>query len=445
MATRASSYSLGSALWALAVLTTLFAASQPSRALPLPQAAQSGSARLESIEVTGSSRFTSEQIVAALGIKPGWIVDREALQGGADKIAALGVFKSVQYKFSSSVAGVRVAYQVADAPGIPVDFDNFPWVSDTDLSNALTTAGILFDGKAPLTGTVLDRMSEVIEKTLDQRNIHAKVSHQIVTRGADAEKIQQFRADDVDLTINSVTFSDALAKNNSALQERVFDLIGKPYSRSLLELFEFEQARPLYLSHSYLRVEFPQPVSAPAPGNSNPTSAKLDVTLPVVPGLSYKWAGVTWSGNTALAKEELDRLVDFKPGDAIDGNRVEAIWQHVETAARQRGYLDAKLDVQPHFEDTAGRVAFTAVFNEGPQFRMGKLVLTGLSVEGERRIRKAWTIEPDATFNEAVYQEFLDHGIKQAFMGLPVHYERIGHFLQEDPANAKVDVLLDFQ
>lgn len=429
----------------LCVLAAFLIVPIASHALKLPQAAQSGSARLDSIEVTGSSRFTSEQIVAALGIKPGWLVDREALQGGADKIAALGVFKSVQYKFSSSVAGVRVVYQVADAPGIPVEFDNLPWISDADLSSALTTAGILFDGKAPLTGTVLDRMSEVIEKTLDQRNIHARVSHQVVTRGTDAEKTQQFRADDVNLTVNSVTFSDALAKNSSALQERVFDLIGKPYSRSLIELFEFEQARPVYLSHSYLRVEFPQPVAVLAPGISNPTSAKLDVTLPVVPGPSYKWAGVTWSGNTALASEELDRLVDFKPGDAIDGNRVESIWQHAEIAARQRGYLDAKLDVEPHFDDAAGRVAFTAVFNEGPQFHMGKLVLTGLSLEGERRIRKAWTIEPDATFNEAVYQEFLDRGIKQAFVGLPVHYEKIGHFLQEDSANAKVDVLLDFQ
>ncbi len=432
-----------SLLTAAALLTAVCSAPLVSRAMP--QAAQSGSARLESIEVTGSSRFTSEQIVTALGIKPGWIVDREALQGGADKIAALGVFKTVQYKFSSSIAGVRVVYQVTDAPGISVDFDNFPWVSDAELSAALTTAGILFDGKAPLTGTVLDRMSNVIEKTLDQHNIHATVSHTVVTRGADAEKIQQFRADDVDLTINSVTFSDALARNSSALQERVSDLIGKPYSRSVVELFEFEQARPVYLSRSFLRVAFPQPIALPAPGNSNPTSAKLDLTLPVVPGPSFQWAGVTWSGNTALAKEELDRLVDFIPGDPIDGNKLEAMWQRVETAARQRGYLDAKLDVQPHFDDAAGRVSFTAAFNEGPQYHMGKLVLTGLSLEGERRIRKAWSIEPDATFNEAVYQDFLDHGIKQAFAGLPVHYEKIGHFLQEDSTTGKVDVLLDFQ
>ncbi len=427
---------------ALVLLFALFAATLPPA---LPQAAQSGSARLESIEVTGSSRFTSEQIVAALGIKPGWIVDRQALQGGADKIAALGVFKSVQYKFSSSVAGVRVVYQVADAPGIPVDFDNFAWISDADLSNALTTAGILFDGKAPLAGTVLDRMSDVIEKTLDQRNIHATVSHRLVTRGPAAQQVQEFRAEDVNLTVNSVTFSDALAKNNAALQERVFDLIGKPYSRSVIELFEFEQARPLYLTHSFLRVQFPQPIAALAPGNSNPTSAKLDITLPVLPGPSYKWAGVTWSGNAALANEELDRLVDFKPGDAVDGNRLEAIWLRVESAAHQRGYLDATLDIQPHFDDAAGRVAYTVRFTDGPQFHMGKLVLTGLSLEGERRIRKAWTIEPDATFNETVFQEFLDRGIKQAFVGLPVHYEKIGHFLQEDSANAKVDVLLDFQ
>lgn len=451
MAIRASSRPPGSAIRAISILVAVvavFAVGQPRAfALPSPQAAPPtpGSARLESVEIKGSSRFTSEQIAAAIGMKPGWIVDRQALQGGADKLAALGVFKDVQFKFSSSPLGVRVVYQVSDAPGVPADFDNFPWIPDSELSNLLTTSGILFDGRAPLSGTVLDRMSEVIEKALDVHGVHARVSHELITQPSTGQQIQEFRAAGVDITIASVTFSDDLAKNNPAIQERVADLIGKPYSRGAIDLFELEQVQPVYFAHAFLRVDFKQPTVTQSGAAGNPLTGKVDVAIQIVPGASYKWGGVEWRGNTALANEELDRLVDIKPGEPVDGNRVKAIWQRAEAMFHQRGYLDAQMDVGTHYNDAPGTVTYTVAFSEGPQFHMGKLVLTGLSLEGERRIRKAWTIEPDATFNEAVYDDFIARGIKQAFVGLPVHYEKIGHFLQEDGANAKVDVLLDFQ
>jgi hypothetical protein len=76
---------------------------------------------------------------------------------------------------------------------------------------------------------------------------------------------------------------------------------------------------------------------------------------------------------------------------------------------------------------------------------MGKLMLTGLSIDGEHRIRAAWKIPPGAVFDNGVYEEFLSNGITQAFTGLPFHYEKIGRFLQKDSGAATVDVLLDFQ
>jgi outer membrane protein assembly factor BamA len=88
---------------------------------------------------------------------------------------------------------------------------------------------------------------------------------------------------------------------------------------------------------------------------------------------------------------------------------------------------------------------YNVTVTEGPQYRMGNLVLSGLSVDGEKRIRAAWGIPANAIFNEKSYEDFLDEGIKKAFAGTPVHYEKIGRFLQENPGTNKVDVLLDFQ
>lgn len=431
-------------LGALLLLGCVPAALPASRLAAAPQDSRPGSARLESVLVTGSMRFTSEQISNAIGLRPGASVDRQDLQGAADKLAALGPFSSVQYRFSTTPTGVKVTYQVADLPALPVTFDNFPWLTDTELSAGLKSSGVLFDGGAPLNGTLLDQMSAVLESLLDAHGVHGRVAHQAVTLLPGNQAVQQFRVADANLIVQKVEFSDALAQSNPAVLDRMQDLLGKPYSRSRVELFEFEQVRPAYLAHAYLKVQFGQPVAHFASVPANPLSGQLIVSAPITPGVSYVWAGVEWKGNDSVSTQDLNKLSDLISGDPADGNKIQAFWERARAAYAQQGFLDAVMNPVPKFNDVTSRVSYDVAVTEGPQYHMGKLVLTGLSVEGERRLRKAWSVPPGAVFDKSVYDNFVNGGIKAAFAGLPVHY-KIGDFLQRDPQNARVDVLLDFQ
>jgi len=174
-------------------------------------------------------------------------------------------------------------------------------------------------------------------------------------------------------------------------------------------------------------------------------TSKVVVHAPIDPGPAYTWGGVMWSGNTAIPAAELDKLVELSLGASADGMRIQSTWENVRKAYERLGYLDVVVERAPHFDAAAKRVLYEAKITEGPQYRMGNLVLTGLSLEGERRIRAAWKIPAGAVFDNTAYEEFVESKIKQAFAGLPVHYEKIGRFLQKDPASAKVDVMLDFQ
>src|ERR1700678_4597246 len=119
-----------------------------------PSAAQTGSSHLEAVEVTGSTRFTSKEIIGALGLRTGTAISREGLQQIADKLSALGTFATVNYHFNTVATGVRVTYEVTDAIMLPVAFDNFPWFTDQELANALKSSGILFNGAPPAAGAV---------------------------------------------------------------------------------------------------------------------------------------------------------------------------------------------------------------------------------------------------------------------------------------------------
>jgi len=426
-----------------ALLTIVFSifSTLPARAA----APQDGNAHLDAVEVTGSSRFTSKQIVEAIGLRTGTTTNREGLQQIADKLSAIGTFATVRYHFTTVATGVRVTYEVTDAAALPVTFDNFPWFSDEELSAGIKKSVILFEGSAPATGTLLDTMDEALMKFMDAHGIHAQVTHRVIPQADKDLRVLEFHVEDAAITIQSFDFSDPLAKTEHHIQDRLPDLIGKPYSRSKIDAFEFEQVRPVYLAHGYLRVQFDSPeVKFPEPP-ANPLAGAVAVTSRIETGPAYKFSGIEWSGNAAVSNADLNGIIQMQPGDTADGTSIEGIWKRAIEKYQENGFLGADLSPTQQFDNTAGKVSYAVKITEGPQYHMGNLVLTGLSVEGERRIRRAFPIPKDALFDKTAYDIFIDKGMKAAFQGLPVHYDKIGNFLQLDTPNAKVDVLLDFQ
>jgi outer membrane protein assembly factor BamA len=411
----------------------------------LGQSATDAADKLESVQVTGSARFRSEQIAAAVGLHPGSAVSRDDLQKAANDIAQLGVFANVEYRYETLPGGVHAEYKVKDAPSVAVTFDNFPWFTDEELTAAIEKAGVLFDGTAPVHGTVLDAMSAALEKLIASHGVFTGVSHMLMPAPLDGGQMQQFHVEGSDVNIAAIEFSDALAKGDPGIHARLSDLVGKPFSRTTIALFETEQVRPVYLAHGYLHVRFGEPTLRMAEGSTGASARNITAVVSVDPGRAFSWNGVTWTGNSAVSSLDLDQSVPLHQGDPADGTRIEAGWENVRQAYRHLGYLDVEVQPAVALDDASGKAAYTVHINEGPRYHMGTLVLTGLSVEGERRIRAAWRIPPGAVFDQHAYDQFIERGIAEAFMGLPVHYEKIGHFLETNPSTATVDVLLDFQ
>ena len=216
----------------------------------------------------------------------------------------------------------------------------------------------------------------------------------------DGEQVQQFRAEGAETKVTSVEFSDALANSDRAIQSRVSDIVGKPFSRGALENFELEQVRPIYLSKGYLQVRFERPNARLEGGENSVPSGKIVVVAPVEPGAAYAWNGVTWTGNSAMKSSDLDQFAKLKPGDPADGMKIEGIWQDVRDAYSKRGYLDAVVIPTPQFDEASKRVTYAVSIKEGPQYQMGSLILTGLSPDGEKRIRGAWKILPGSRLRQ---------------------------------------------
>ena len=400
------------------------------------------------IHASGSQHYTEEQIVTLSGLKPGTPITREHLQAVANYMAQLGIFSRVNYRFTTRDYDTDLEFQIEDAPLVPVWFDNFPWFSEQELLNALHQAVPVFDGVAPQNGSLLDEISNALTLLLQVNNISGTVERALLEQPGSADLVMQFRVAGPTLSIGSIAYTDPLAQNSPKLADRNLDLIGKPFSRFAIEMFLSEQVRPLYLSSGHLRVQFgaPQPRFTGDP--NQPLPSEISVTLPIDPGPAYKLREVTWSGNRVLTGGPLDSLVTVKRGEIADGMALAGVWQRIEREYARRGYTDAKADPQPEFFDADGTVAFRVSLDEGPQYHMGRLVITGLSLDAERALRAAWRLVPGDVFDGAYVQDMLaklEKPTADIFGRLPLHYSELGHLLTPGDAPGTMDVLIDFQ
>lgn len=398
-------------------------------------------AKLYTVNQNGSRNFSADEVAMLSGMQKGAAVDRDAIQTAADHLARSGVFSSVRYQFATDANGLTVTFQLEDAPLFPISLDNMPWISPADLPAALNAAKIPFHGAAPANGTFDDQIAQQLQQMLAAKNIHASVSHAAGTIPGTSDPIIQFIAAGTNLKLASLQFSDALAAHDSSIQNALAAIKGQPFSISAIERFDIANVRPVYLSHSYLQVQFGAPAVQLSGDNAQ-------VMVPITPGPAYVWGGVTWSGNRAYTTADLNALVTgagLSNGQPADGTKIEAMWKSIQEAYAHRGYIRATVEPKESFDAASHTASYTVNISEDDQYHMGKLVLSGLSIDAERRVRAAWKLPEGQVFDQTYTDYFLSKGVADALKGLPASQDKMGYYLQKNPQQHTVDVMVDFE
>ncbi len=375
--------------------------------LATAQTAGSGTAELREVKCDGQKKLTEGQIAGLTGLQTGTQVGREDLQKAADKLVASGLFATVKYDFKTRAEGLTLDFHVTESPRVPAYYDNFPWFGDSELNDAIRAQLPFFDGTLPEAGNVVDIAADAIHGLL--------VAHKL------------------DLPV---------------VQQHLSEINGKPYSRTTIDVFLAEQIRPVYLRQGYLKAK----LGPPEARLSGPPTAKLPeelpVYVPVATGDVYHFGDVQWSGNNVISSIALGAYLGLKNGAVANGMEMEAALEQIREEYGRRGYLDATVQPESSFDDAAHTVSYKIAISEGKQYHMGGWVITGISSNGESRVRTTFPIAAGDVFDKIKYEDYLvqlqSHS-KDIFGELPVHYDSVGHWLRADAAKGTVDVLLDFK
>jgi outer membrane protein assembly factor BamA len=413
-----------------------------------PPNAYSQTATLKEIHAEGMRTFTEPQVALLSGLPIGSLVGRKELQDAADLLLRSGLFGKVTYKFDTHNDAVSLTLHVEETPRLAVAYDNFPWFTDGELTDAIRSVLPFYDGTLPEGGTVVDLAGNSLAAFLAAHGLKAEIQHFVLANPLIDASEQEFQVAGVPETIASIDFSDAKLKDNLAVQQHLSEIRGKPYSRLTIDVFLAEAIRPIYMEQGFIRAKL-GPAEVRLTGNPNQKfPEQIPVYVPCDPGAVYHWKAGEWRGNSALSSETLKRAMRLNPGEVANGMTIEGAWERVREEYGHLGYLEAKVEPKASYDEQAHTVFYSVGISEGRQFHYHDMNVTGMSLAGERMIRDAWPLRPGEVMDKSIFEQFLlrlESKRESIFKDLPVHYDSVGHWLQTDQEKGTVDVLLDFK
>jgi outer membrane protein assembly factor BamA len=123
-------------------------------------------------------------------------------------------------------------------------------------------------------------------------------------------------------------------------------------------------------------------------------------------GAPSLWDRAEWRGVSVIATKELDTALGLKPGDVADVTKFETGLRQVRGAYRHLGYMQQRSTMTPRLDDATRRLVLEVTVEEGSQFRLGEVTMTGLSDQDADALRKKWTLKAGEIYDDAYIQQF---------------------------------------
>jgi outer membrane protein assembly factor BamA len=439
-----SSYAFALA-FAAAVLFALTLCAQTARAQQQAQQAM----KLERIEFKGLERVKEAEALEKSGLKVGQSVTIDELDVVANNLLASGLFKNLSYNIKGTTDKAVLTFTVIEQTWtMPVAFDNFVWFTDEELREAIKRRVPAFDGTAPEAGNVTEQIKQALQDLLRERKIEGTVEYNLSGDPSGRKVEHLFSVKGPGLRVCKVNYQGARALSEETLVLKSGGILDNDYSRAYVIGFVQSNLVPLYWERGYLRASFSPPKAKP--DSTAECEKGLAVSMYVDEGSIYVWDKAAWDGAEALTAQELDAALGMRSREIANVVKIDKRIALVRRAYARKGFLVASVRAAQEFDDANRSVTYRFMIQEGPQYRMGDLVIDGLSESDTNNLRGRWAILHGEVFDADYPDQFLKKNVAEFLRDAM----RAGHQLPPmkvkgnavpDPAKRIVNVTLEFK
>lgn len=174
----------------------------------------------------------------------------------------------------------------------------------------------------------------------------------------------------------------------------------------------------------------------PGPGGK----VLVPVTVTANPGPLFHVSEVTADGGPLLEGRSLSRFFGVHPGDVATPHAFPRLESSVRLLYQQKGFADVRVEDAPTLDIAHATASYHFRVVPGPQFRVGKLEIHGLSPAQSGEARAALGLRPGDLYNErAVAELYRKLKSSPTLLGQTFSYT-----VRRNSDGSTVDLALDF-
>jgi outer membrane protein insertion porin family len=363
------------------------AAPEPARSAAAPV---SDPGRVREIRIQGNRRIDTEAIRLRIGTKVGDRFDRAQLTADLEAIHELGFFRDVRVFAEPSEAGVRVRFEVEEAPIVKeISISGNENIDSDKIKDILTlTTGSTLD--LPLVHENRQRIQQLyraegyylanVESKLEPVSEAATAVQFVVDEG---EKLKLR-----EIAFNGNEFFDAgeLTSGFQTKRWRFWSYLTSWFDRSgtysePLFLQDLRSVEKKYTDAGFLQVELGEPIVKPSEDG-------LAVTVPVTEGRRFKVGALEIEGDESVDEQVLREKLELETGEWLNRS---ALTKDVETLTdhyRDRGFYFASVSPLTNLGGSSDAVDVAFQVKKGPLYFIRQVDIEGNDTTVDPVIRR---------------------------------------------------------
>src|SRR2546421_3150804 len=331
---------------------------------------------VKDIRVEGLQRTEPGTVFSYLPVKVGETMTEEKAQAALRALYATGFFKDVRLEMDNDVLVVYVEERPAIAS---IDFSGMKEFEPDTVRKVLREVGMaegrIFD-RALLESTELEMKRQYLSRGLYAVEMQTtvtplernRVGINIAVTEGEVAKIRGINL------VGARAFSE-----RELLKEFVLRTPGwltwytkhDRYSREKLSA-DLENLRSFYQNRGYLDFSIESTQVSISPDRRD-----IYITVNMVEGEKYAVSKVEVSGNLIVARAEIEKLVQLKPGDVFSREKLTASTKAIADRLGNEGYAFANANAIPELDKEKRTVSFNIVVDPGRRADVGRIDVAG--------------------------------------------------------------------
>ncbi len=339
------------------------------------------------IRVEGIQRTEAGTVFSYLPVKVGDTLTDDKTTAAIKALYATGFFKDVRLEAQDGVLIVTVEERPSIAK---VTLSGTKEFSEDDLKKGLKEAG-LTDGRV-LDRSLLEKAEQELQRQYFNRGKYAVEIKSTVTpleRNRVAVQFDVVEGDSAKIRQINIIGNKAF-KEKEILDQFASTTPGwltwysksDQYSKTKLA-GDIENVRSFYLNRGYLEFNVDSTQVSITPDKQD-----IYITVNMTEGPRYTVSDVKLAGQMLVPEDELKKLIDIKPGDVFERDKLTASSKKIGDRLGNEGYAFANVNAVPEIDKDKNQVAFTLYVDPGRRVYVNRVNVGGNTKTRDEVIRR---------------------------------------------------------